>query len=191
MRMLLICMLFSRLFAQDLINQIIEGNPFDPERGNKAPITEVEGPGEFIPADLPVCDGTLILGELKLALLTFRIEGQPAFKYLKIGEETNGYKLSEVNYDNVVLNQGGRIHTITLFQQESKKERRGGSRKAAKRAIPKKGKKPVGKKADSKKKKSNKSKPRKDNSKVQKKKQPKIIKKTTKKPTKTLNKPNF
>jgi len=184
MRILMFCLLCSPLFAQDLINQIIDGNPFDPARGHKDIATENDDAGPLVPADLPLCDGTLILGQLKYALLTFRVEGEPSFKSLQIGEESNGYKVAEINYDKVVLNQAGMMHTITLFQQNAKKEQRGGSRKSSARKQ-NSFKKPPSKRA------SKKAQPNKDETPLKTKTQPKIIKKSTTKPNKKTRKIDF
>ncbi|PIE02353.1 MAG: hypothetical protein CSA81_07525 [Acidobacteria bacterium] len=181
MRILILCLCFNQLLSQNLVDQILDRNPFDPARGKKEKVEEAdEGPA--VPVDLPLCDGTLILGKMKYALLSFRVEGKPVFKYLAPGEKANGYQVDEITYDQVVLKQGVQKHTIKLFEQEKKKDRRGGSKKSLAANSPLKQKKSVkGKTKGKKKKKPPKKENKKKVSKVQKKNAPKIIKKTNKK----------
>lgn len=123
------------VLGQDLISTIMERNPFDPKRGQKE-AEEVEEVEEEVPADLPLCDGTLIIGEERYAMFTFLIEGEQVSKTLAINESSNGYMVKEIEHNRVTLQQANKTHTIKLFFQEGKMESRGGSRKATKRAAP-------------------------------------------------------
>ena len=125
----ILLLLASPFFAQDLVNSIIEKNPFDPDRGQK-PEEVVENVEEPLPADLPVCDGTLILGENRYAMFTFQVEGKMVSECLEVQERSNGYLVKQIESDRVILEQGGNTHTIKLFFQDAKKDKKGGSRKS-------------------------------------------------------------
>ena len=161
----ILLLLVGPFFAQDLVNSIIEKNPFDPDRGQK-PEEVVENVEEPLPSDLPVCDGTLILGESRYAMFTFLVEGKMVAECLEVQESSNGYLVKQIEPDRVILEQGGNTHTIKLFYQDAKKDKKGGSRKAV--ASPKE---PAIQKAPT-------PIPVKDTKKVKKDNRPKIVKKT-------------
>lgn len=127
----------------------MDKNPFDPKRGQKEEEV-VENLVEEAPADLPLCDGTLIIGEQRYAMFTFLVEGEQVSKTLQLNDSSNGYVVDAIEHNQVVLKQGTKTHTIKLFFQEAKMENRGGSRKATKRAAPTR-KDAIAKRADSKK----------------------------------------
>jgi len=180
MKALFLLLMLVPLHAQDLVSQVLEHNPFDPARGHKES-TQEENFVELIPADLPTCDGTLIFGELRYVLLTFIIDGKKVCKCMQVNESSSSYTVKSIKYNEVTLEQGLKTHVIKLFFQESKKDHRGGSRKAVSksRSKAKSKSKSSGKKSHSRSS-SKKSKSKKRHDKNKKKAPPKIIKKSTK-----------
>lgn len=178
MKALFLLLMLVPLHAQDLVSQVLEHNPFDPARGHKES-TQEENFVELIPADLPTCDGTLIFGELRYVLLTFFIDGKKVCKCMQVNESSSSYTVKSIKYNEVTLEQGLKTHVIKLFFQESKKDHRGGSRKAVSKSRSKAKSKSSGKKSHSRSS-SKKSKSKKRHDKNKKKAPPKIIKKSTK-----------
>jgi hypothetical protein len=130
----LLCLLvFStwQLLAQNYATEITDGNPFDPNRGQKP--APVEEEAAIVPEVLPVLDGTVLFGESKFAIFSYYESGEAKSKRATIKDTFAGYEVMEIDQESAVLQGGGRSVTVKLFA--GNKQNRGGS-KAAPRAEP-------------------------------------------------------
>ncbi len=176
-----ISLLFSFLFCltavgfgQNQIDDIVDRDPFDPNRGKKEEVVEEEKEEEVIevvPENVAfVLDGTVIFPNNRMAIIQYTPEPEPAVNRarmlppkrgrnaarrspvrrpgnrsrsnrktessrLSLNESLQGYKLTQVESDFVVLTKGREQLTLRMFN--GSKEDRGGSKKIAK-AAPKK-----------------------------------------------------
>jgi len=128
----LMCLTGAHLYAQSDIDRLLDRNIFDPDRGKK-PEEETEEPEEVpvevVSKDMPVLDGTLIIGETKIALFTYLQEGQPVSARVRVDEKVAGYTVQDITTDGVTLQGGGQPMELALFSGQ--KENRGGSRSSA------------------------------------------------------------
>lgn len=161
-------------FGQNQIDEIVDRDPFDPNRGKKEEVVEEEEVKEVVEVEPEnvtfVLDGTVIFPNLRMAIIQYTPEPEPAVNRgrmlpptrgknnarrspvrrpgnrgragkktessrLSLNEELQGYKLTQVESDYVVLTKGREQLTLRMF--DGKKEDRGGSKKIAK-AAPKK-----------------------------------------------------
>ena len=136
----LIALTGTTVLGQSDIDRLLDRNIFDPDRGKK-PEEEAEGPEEIIEEviakDMPVLDGTLIIGDTKIALFTYINEGQPTSARVSVDERVAGYTVREITRDGVKLQGGGEPVTLALFSGQ--KDKRGGTAAmagAASRATP-------------------------------------------------------
>jgi hypothetical protein len=129
-------MLCSSLLAQDLVEQIIERNPFDPQRGKVDAIVEEEVEEEAPPTNLPLLDATILFPGNPVAIFSFREEGEEKTEAVFLNGKVAGFQLVAVQTTSVLLRGGGQEHQIVLFQQEGKKSR-GGSKQKVQGNTPK------------------------------------------------------
>lgn len=127
---LIFCLLIGcSAFAQPDIATIVDNDPFDPDRGRKEVVEEAvleeEAP---MPVDLPVLDGTMVIGKRKLAMFTYMEEGKRKYASVTINETVAGYKLTQIKGSEVQLLGSGSPVTLRLFSGE--KTNRGGTKKA-------------------------------------------------------------
>lgn len=82
------------LWAQNDIQSIVERDPFDPDRGKKE---EVEGQEEAVEdigiEDLPILDGTMIIGNLRIAMLSFTKDGRTIAARVEMRDGQQGYRV--------------------------------------------------------------------------------------------------
>lgn len=138
----LICLFFCcAALAQPDIATIVENDPFDPNRGRKEAVEEEVAPEEApVPVDVPVLDGTMIIGKKKIALFTYMEEGKKRYMSASINEVVAGYKITDIADREVVLFGNGSPVNVRLFSGE--KASRGGTKKSQAKASSKKGKGP-------------------------------------------------
>lgn len=146
MKFIFIFFIACAALAQPDIASIVDNDPFDPDRGRKEVVEEqVMEEAAPPPADLPVLDGTMVIGKKKFALFSYMEEGKRRYQSVSINEVVAGYKVTQIRDREVKLMGGGTPVSLRLFNGE--KTKRGGSKKAAKKAAPKKPKrKPTTKK---------------------------------------------
>jgi len=126
----LFCLLFFspwQLLAQNYGAEIIEANPFDPNRGQKPePVAEEAA---IIPEVLPVLDGTVLFGESRFAIFSYYEGGEARSRRVTVKESFAGYEVMEIDQESAVLQGGGRSVTVKLFA--GNKQNRGGSKAQA------------------------------------------------------------
>lgn len=125
----MILILNLTLWGQD-IESILERNPFDPNRGKAEEETAEEVPEAEISDQLPILDGTVILGDTRIALFTVAKEGQPTSKRVKVNEEIAGYKVIAIDRLSVKVSGNGQELSIAMYS--NRKENRGGTKVLAK-----------------------------------------------------------
>ncbi len=130
MRFILILLgMTSILSAQDYVDTIVKRNPFDPARGQMELVEEVVEP-IVQNIGMPVLDGTIIIGEMKVALFTYTAEGRPKSTRVKVNESVQGYVVTEVTRNAVQLSGGGdRPILVTMYADKNKS--RGGTKAPA------------------------------------------------------------
>lgn len=124
---------FLPLFAQLNLQSIIDRDPFDPNRGQVPEVVEeVEEAPPPPPPILPVLDGTMVIGDMKLAILTNTAEAgkEVTTERVRLNESFMGYTVSEINSESVKLSSGPGV-SIEVRLYSGKKTNRGGSRIAA------------------------------------------------------------
>jgi len=131
MRALLITSLLActtLCFAQSDVDRLLDRNIFDPDRGKKVE-EEIDEPEEVlaeeISKDMPVLDGTLIIGDTKIALFTYIKDGQPISARVSVDERVAGYTVRAITSNGVEIQGGGAPVKIDLFSGQ--KENRGGT----------------------------------------------------------------
>lgn len=131
MKWILCLVLATSLYGQDL-ETTLERNPFDPTRGVKDAV-EPEEPGEepVVTDDMPILDGTIIAGELKIALFTYTAEGKPQSARVRVNDKIAQYTVVEIERNTVKLSKGGPAIPVALYSGQ--KTARGGTK-----VVPKK-----------------------------------------------------
>jgi len=113
------------LWGQD-IESIRERNPFDPNLVRAEEESAEETPEAEVSEQLPILDGTVILGDTRIALFTVAMEGQPTSKRVKVNEEIAGYKVIAIDRLSVKVSGNGQELSIAMYSK--KKENRGGTK---------------------------------------------------------------
>jgi len=129
MRILLVICCSVALMGQEYIDNILDRDPFDPERGQETDEVEVVEP-VVVERNLPVLDGTLIIGEKRIALFSFLEEGRPTTERVLLNETVAGYKLVTIDRSFVELDRGAGPIKLELYSGQ--KKNRGGSKESAK-----------------------------------------------------------
>lgn len=125
--MLGLCVLLSPASgAQDYIDTILSKNPFDPDRGAQPEVEEVEEEPQIVPRDLPVLDGTIIIGEYHAAIFSYREEGRPVSKAVTLNESIQGYTVVKVERTYVEIAAGATPIRVEMY--DGNKDARGGSK---------------------------------------------------------------
>ncbi len=129
---LILCLTGAHVAAQSDIDRLLDRNIFDPDRGKK-PEQEGEAPDEVevpvVAKDMPILDGTLIVGETRIALFTHVVDGETISASVGINESVAGYTVQDITTEGVTLKAGGAPFELQLFSGQ--KENRGGSRAVA------------------------------------------------------------
>ncbi len=146
-----LCLLGATALAQD-IQSIVERNPFDPDRGKKDDADQEqaeEAAPEVDPDELPSLNGTMIIGDTKIAIFSYVEAGKPVTARVvlddvtkdytlhlrgeEISEQRNGrlagYKINDIHANYVEFAGGDSAIKIKMHANRDKK--RGGSKKAA------------------------------------------------------------
>ena len=137
MKYLLVFLIACAAWAQPDISSIVENDPFDPDRGRKEAAEEqVLEEAAPPPTDVPVLDGTMVIGKKKFALFSYMEEGKRKYQSASLNEVVAGYKITLIQDREVQITGGGSPVSLRLFSGE--KTKRGGSKKAARKPAPKK-----------------------------------------------------
>jgi len=152
---ILMLALFAGAAAAQDIQSIVDRNPFDPDRGRKEDVDaeEEEAVPVVAPEELPTLDGTMIMGEVKIAMFSLVQDGKPATARVVMdaggsdytlhmrGEEElqelrngrlGGYLIGDIQLDYVELKNGDNVLKLDIFANKDKK--RGGTKTVAKQA---------------------------------------------------------
>jgi len=134
MKILLIFLLFgSAAFAQEGVDHLLERNLFEPERGQKEDDSPEEEEVVPISKDMPVFDGTVFIGDTKIAMFTYMLEGKQTSASIQLNEMVGGYTLTAIDRTKVELRGGGSSVPLQLFSIESgQKTKRGGTKTVSK-----------------------------------------------------------
>lgn len=96
MKFFILFLITSSLWAQDNIQTILERDPFDPNRG-QVDEEEVEPEEEeeevVLPDNMPVLDGTIIFGDVRIAMFSLEVNGQKLTARAEMRGASNDYVL--------------------------------------------------------------------------------------------------
>ncbi|MDJ0836284.1 MAG: hypothetical protein QNK37_07175 [Acidobacteriota bacterium] len=120
-------------FAQTDVDRLLDANIFDPDRGKK-PAEETEENDapetQVVSKDLPVLDGTLIVGDVRIALFTILEDGKPKGVRAYVNDQVGAYKVKSIDREKVELMSGARPVPVSLYS--GNKQKRGGTKQVAK-----------------------------------------------------------
>ena len=136
MKILLLFFFCLSAWGQVDIQSILDRDPFDPDRGQKEEDKVEEEEEQILPLDLPVLDGTIIVGETRIAIFSFLLEGKPASARARLNDTVAGYTVNKIERNLVEIT--GDAEPISLALYAGKKDKRGGSKKAGRavKALP-------------------------------------------------------
>ncbi len=95
--LILLVMTGVTVLAQDRdIQHIVDRNPFDPDRGRVE--EEIETPEEVVeedvaPEELPVLDGTMVIGSMRVAIMSAQKDGRPVSIRVEMTGQGSDYLL--------------------------------------------------------------------------------------------------
>ena len=85
---------FQQAWCQDDIQSILERDPFDPDRGKKEEEEIVDEEEPLLPPqDLPILEGTIIVGQTRIAMFSFMDAGKKVSVHAVFKESESGYML--------------------------------------------------------------------------------------------------
>ena len=134
MKYLIFALIGLTCYGQDIEN-ILERNPFDPNRGKAEEEATEETAEAEVTEQMPILDGTVIIGETRIALFTVTKEGQPVSKRVRVDGEVGGYKVLAIDRLSVKLAGNGQELSVAMYSKQ--KANRGGTKTLAKSQTPK------------------------------------------------------